>query len=415
MIHLPAPRDNQWLFLDMNAFFASCEQHHDPSLSGKPIAVAPSLGPSACIIAASYEAKAHGITTGWRVGEAKQKLPELIVVPGNHRYYTDIHNRILSFLDAEVSPGVKTLSVDEFGIPLDTREQWTPNAHALAIKVKEGISDIFSPALMCSVGVAPNMFLAKVGTEIQKPNGLVVIQQHTIESAFSQLALREIPGINWGMSRRLNAIGIKTTVDFFRAPQDLLHNAFGITGDAWWYNLHGYNLQHTNGFRASERPKSISHSHVLAPALRTKAKGRAVLYKLWIKVADRLREKHLGTSRISIMARSHTDRWEHTLSLSPTQNVFDVFRHVAAAYDTELSDRFCPKQILVVCHSLTPHTPQPISLFDTTSHKVIDLFEASKNLNHKFGRWTVKPASLLIAGDAAPNRITFRKPDYEMD
>lgn len=415
MIHLPAPRDNQWLFLDMNSFFASCEQHYDPALRGKPIAVAPSTGPSACIIAASYEAKAHGITTGWRVGEAKQRLPELQVIPGNHRYYSDIHNRILSFLESEITPTAKTLSVDEFGVPLDTREQWTPHAHALGLKVKEGIYDLFSSALKCSIGIAPNMFLAKVGTEIQKPNGLVIIQEHSIEAALSQLSLRDIPGINWGMSRRLNAIGIRSTVDFFQVPRQLLHDTLGITGDAWWYNLHGYNLQHTNGFRASERPKSISHSHVLAPLFRTKTKGRSVLYKLWIKVADRLRDKKLGTSQVSIMARSDTQRWEHTLSLSPTQNVFDVFRHVAAAYDAELPEHFSPKQILVICHDLTPHAPAPISLFADTSDKVIDLFEASKNLNHKFGRWTVKPASLLIAGDAAPNRITFRKPDYEMD
>lgn len=416
MFSLPSPRDNQWLFLDMNAFFASCEQHKNPELRGKPIGVAPALGPSACIVAASYEAKEQGVTTGWRVGEALQRIPDLQIVAGDHRYYVEVHNKILAFLQTEVGPEIKTLSVDEFGIPLDRFEQWTPNAHALGHRIKNGICDIFSPYLRCSVGIAPNMFLAKLGTEIQKPNGLVTIQQHTIEAALGELKnLKSIPGINWGMSRRLHAIGITTPVAFYNAKRELLHQAFGISGDAWWYNLHGYNLQHTNGFRAADRPKSISHSHVLAPTIRTKAKGRAVLYKLWIKVADRLRDKQLGASHIMVVVRSHSERWEYNVRILPSQNVFQIFRHMAAAYDSELHATFAPKQIYVVCNWLTPHSPQPISLFDDASHKVIDLFEATKDLNHKYGRWTVKPASMLIVGDAAPNRITFQKPDYDMD
>lgn len=399
----------------MNAFFASCEQHAQPELRGKPVGVTPALGPSACIVAASYEAKAHGITTGWRAGEALRRLPDLILVPGNHRYYTEVHNKILHFLQSEIAPTVKVLSVDEFGIPLDKHEQWTPNAHTLALRIKEGICDIFSPYLRCSVGIAPNMYLAKLGTEIQKPNGLVILQHHTLLDAFVQLKLRDLPGINWAMSRQLNALGIRTPVDFYHASQSFLHAALGIAGDAWWYNLHGYNLKHSNGFRANDQPKSISHSHVLAPAYRTKSKGRAVLYKLWIKVADRLRDKDLATSHIAVMVRGHTQRWEYTATVTPTQNVFTVFKHIAHAYEHELPERFTPKQILVVCHALSPHIPEPVSLFPDASPKVSQLFTASKYLNHRYGRWTVKPASLLLAGDAAPNRITFQKPDYEMD
>lgn len=400
----------------MNAFFASCEQHKTPALRGKPVGVAPALGTSACIVAASYEAKAHGITTGWRVGEAKQRLPDIQIVPGDHRYYVAVHNAILTFLKNEISPDVHPMSVDEFAVKLDKYEQWTPNAHAVARRIKEGIYGLFSPYLRCSIGIAPNAFLAKLGTEIQKPNGLVVLQQHTLPEAFSQLKnLRDIPGINWGMSKRLHALGIRTPLDFYHAPQKLLHDAFGILGDAWWYHLHGYNIQSAQHFRTSDRPKSISHSHVLAPELRTKAKARPVLYKLWIKVADRLRDKSLATAHISVVIRSKYARWEHTLTVSPTQDVFAVFKNLAQAYDQQLPPVFQPLQILVVCHHLSPQGTAPVSLFENASHKVTDLFAATKDLNHKFGRWTVKPASLLSAADAAPNRVTFQKPDYEMD
>src|SRR5438477_5035546 len=95
---LPEPRDNQYLFLDMNAFFASCEQHRYPSLRGVPVAVTPTIAPSGCVIAASYEAKRLGVTTGCRVGEALGRIPGLTIVKADPRYYVEVHNKIANFL-----------------------------------------------------------------------------------------------------------------------------------------------------------------------------------------------------------------------------------------------------------------------------------------------------------------------------
>jgi DNA polymerase IV len=409
-MNLPSPRDNQYLFLDMNAYFASCEQHRHPELRGKPVAVTPTLHDSGCVTAASYEAKRLGVTTGCRVAEARKRIPNITVLKADPKYYVIIHNQIATFLTTEITPSPLRLSIDEFAIPLTPSEQWTPTAHNLALFLQHRLTQVFSPHLRCSIGIGPNPFLAKLGTEIQKPNGLVLIQLHTLRDAYRTLKLRDIPGINWGMSYRLNSIGIQTPVQFFDAPQEVLHSKLGIMGDAWWYNLHGYTVSH------KETPtKSISHSHVLAPRLRTKIKARAVLYKLWIKVAERLREKGLAAGSVAIAARGSGIRWNHIFTVRPTQNVFALFRAIALAYDTELSASFSPIKITVVAYNLKPYQPTWLGLFPEDHVKFDNLYHSIDAINKHYGRWTIQPASTLTIGDSAPNRIAFHAPDYDMD
>ncbi len=393
----------------MNSFFASCEQHLRPELRGKPVAVTPTLANSGCVIAASYEAKAQGVKTGWRVGDARKQIPDIVIAEARPREYVRIHEQIATFLVEEISPDPLKLSVDEFAIPLDKREQFTPNAHALALFIKQRLSQIFSPALRCSIGIGPNIFLAKLGTELQKPDGLVIIQTHTLELAYSQIKLRDIPGINWGMSHQLHALGIRTPSDLFRAPRDLLHQAFGISGDAWWYNLHGYRVNvRTNP------TKSLSHSHVLAPELRTKEGARPVLYKLLLKVAERLREKQLAATHILASARSQAGRaysWSFEITTQPTQDAFAIMQATTRAYSQ--ADIISPLKMTVIATGLQPYTASP-SLFGETT-KASQLFKAIDTINASFGRWTIEPASLLQAKESAPNRITFRVPDFAMD
>ncbi len=409
-MELPAPKDNQVLFLDMNSFFASCEQHRHPELRGKPVGVSPVAADSGCVLAASYEAKKFGVKTGTRVGEAKAKVPSITILPADPKYYVQIHNRIAQFLEQEIGPNPVRMSIDEFYLPLDKTEQWTPNAHALAHRIKLGLKDTFSPALKCSIGVGPNLFLGKLGTEVHKPNGLAILQLHTLKGAYGQLQLRDIPGINWGMSNTLNSMGIRTPVDFYNAPRQFLHSRLGIMGDAWWYNLHGYKVDYR-----PQKIKSISHSHVLAPRLRTKAEARAVLYKLWLKVADRLREKNLATTKVYVKIRSFSKAWRYVLPVRPTHNPFLIFNTLAQAYDCELPKDFVPMQVYIVAMDLEPHQSSWLGIFPEDSPKADYLFEAVDSINTQFGRWTIKPASLLKINDAAPNRITFRTPDYEMD
>ncbi len=397
----------------MNAYFASCEQHRHEHLRHKPVGITPTMSDAGCIVAASYEAKQRGVSTGWRVGDAKRAIPGIHILPADPKYYVTIHNQIHHFLLTEISPNIRVLSVDEFAIPLDRYEQPTPAAHALALKIKQRMATIFSPFLPCSIGIGPNMFLAKLGTELHKPNGLTIIQHHTLAHAYNLISLRNIPGINRGMSQRLHALGIRTALDFYRAPQSLLADTFGISGHAWWHNLRGYNLDVPGNFRAREIPKTISHSHVLAPEYRTQARARAILYELCFKVTERLRDKQMNTTTIFATARG--TNWSSGVTLRPTHDVFVIFNALAQSYDQGWEGN--PKQLYVVVSGLqtTTTTTQPLGLFDEDNHKPEQLIDTVGTINNRFGRWKIQPASLLAVGDTAPNRITFRRPDFEMD
>jgi hypothetical protein len=169
-----ADNEVQWLFLDLNAFFASCEQQDNPALRGKPIIVVQTLTDSACAIAASYAAKAFGIKTGTLVRDARRLCPSVIPVQARHQLYTAYHERILKAVDTCL-PIDKVCSIDEVACRLMGTERQVPVARELALKAKNALRVQVGECLTCSIGIAPNVFLAKVGSDMQKPDGLVII------------------------------------------------------------------------------------------------------------------------------------------------------------------------------------------------------------------------------------------------
>ena len=206
----------QWLFLDLNAFFASCEQQETPALRGRPIIVVQTLTDSACAIAASYPAKRLGIKTGTLVREARRICADVIPVQARHRLYTDYHERILKAVDTCL-PVEKVMSIDEMACRLMGTERRVPAARELAAKVKRALREQVGECLTCSIGLAPNVFLGKVGSDIQKPDGLTVITQGNLPGVLLGLELQDVHGIGARMEQRLNRAGIFTVADLWQA------------------------------------------------------------------------------------------------------------------------------------------------------------------------------------------------------
>ena len=154
----------QWLFLDLNAFFASCEQQENPALRGKPIIVVQTPTDSAVAIAASYAAKAFGIKTGTLVKDARRLCPTVIAVQARHRVYTEYHERILQAVDTCV-PVEKVCSIDEVACRLMGTERQVDVARDLAFKLKCALREQVGKCLTCSIGIAPNVFLGKVASD----------------------------------------------------------------------------------------------------------------------------------------------------------------------------------------------------------------------------------------------------------
>ena len=278
-----------WLFLDLNAFFASCEQQDNPALRGRPIIVTQMLADSTSAIAASYEAKAFGIKTGTRVSEAKQLCPSLTVVQARHQRYAFYHERILEAVDTCV-PVEKVMSIDELACKLMGKEREISNARELANKLKRTIRERVGDCLRCSIGLAPNIFLGKVASDIQKPDGLVVITPDNLPEVLLPLKLTDIYGIGSRMETRLHCAGIVSAADLWQATSTTLRRVWGgVNGVLFHQMLHGVDIQP----QSSTFARSLGHSHVLEPELRTGQGARDYAHHLLSKAAERLRRREL--------------------------------------------------------------------------------------------------------------------------
>lgn len=376
------------------------EQAEDPALRNKPVVVAPVDSETTFAIAASYPAKRLGIHTGTRIGEARRLCPELLVVPARPRLYSHYHERLLESVGS-VLPVERVHSIDEVSFRLLGAERSVAQATALAQELKQRIADQVSDCLTCSIGIAQNTFLAKVASEMEKPDGLTVLEPDDVFHRLVNLPLMAFPGINRKMAARLQAAGIFTTDQMLSASEADLRLAFRNVGGARWYwLLRGREVEPEN--RVGQ---SLSNSHVMPPRLRTDAGARAVLLRLASKAAVRLRQGGLraGTLRVFVSGRKD---WDATTRLDGAMDSVSILRAVERLWSQRSFEG--PVKVGVCFTELNPSQGHTASLFEETAQWE-HLSEAMDRLNARFGKDSVYPASLHDARHTAGERIAFQK------
>ncbi|HSY01248.1 MAG TPA: hypothetical protein VK819_03810 [Acidobacteriaceae bacterium] len=410
----------RWLLVDLNSYFASVEQELRPELRGRPVAVVPVMADTTCAIAASYEAKVFGVRTGTRVGDAKRMCPGIVLVEARHDVYVDYHNRIVEAVERCV-PVAAVLSIDEMASSLIGREQPLSAALDLAKRIKNSIRESVGSTLRCSIGLAPNRYLAKIASDMQKPDGLVALTPDQLPSALSQLTLRDLPGVGAQMEKRLNEQGIRTMPQLLSLDREQLNRVWGgINGEKLWYWLRGEDFQDAE----LEHQKSISQSHVLPPELRTEDGCYAVAHKLLHKAAMRLRTARLWTTHVSLTIKYATSRgesqhssgihqsvWSESLPViecQDNQTLIETLQKLWAARPQDEKHRK-PFFVGVGLENLVPDHLHTLSLFSSleTETKRTRLTSTMDALNHKYGTATIFSASMLLARAAAPTRIAF--------
>ncbi len=285
-----------WLFVDLNSYFASVEQEVRPDLRGRPVAVVPMMADTTVCIAASYEAKAHGVKTGTMVADAKRMCPGLVLVEARHELYVDYHHRIVEAVESCL-PVTAVLSIDEMACRLMGRERPLLAAMELGRRVKAAIREKVGSTLRSSVGLATNRYLAKVASDMEKPDGLVALPLDILPEALRQLTLRDLPGIGARTEKRLNDKGILTMQQLLALDCEKAGELWGsVWGERLWHWLRGEDFD----MAETEHLKSLSHQHVLAPEMRTQEKAWAVAHKLLHKAAMRLRAGGLWASSIGL-------------------------------------------------------------------------------------------------------------------
>ena len=399
----------QWLFLDLNAFFASCEQQEAPALRGKPVIVVQTLTESAVAIAASYAAKGFGIKTGTLVRDARRLCPAVIPVEANHRLYTDYHERILKAVDTCL-PVEKVMSIDEMACRLMGTERQVPLARELALKVKRALHEQVGECLTCSIGLAPNVFLGKVGSDLQKPDGMVVITTDNLPEVLLALELPEIYGIGERMEQRLHCAGIFTVAELWQATPLRLRRVWGgINGLLFHQMLHGVDIQPPS----SRYSKSIGHQHVLEPELRTNKGAHNFAQHLLTKAAERLRRGDYYCRRLGLHLSWIGDLggwWDETDFLETRDTGFlltrleEIWRRVP---------RTKPLSVGVVLLDLVPAVHHQPDLFAADNHRRQKLSPLIDRINDRYGRCAIgfglfPPDVRAFKGHAAFHRVPER-------
>jgi len=289
------------LHIDMNAFFASVEQRADPALRDRAMAVVGSEK-RGVILSPSYEARAFGVKTGMTYWEARQKCPELILVPADSAKYSHACENLLRIW-RDFTPLVEMFSIDEAFLDVTGCEALFGDPVRIAIRIKERVWS--ETGLTCSIGIGPNKLLAKLGSDMQKPDGLVLISSDDIQAVLEDLPVKELCGIGPNLTRALAGMGIRTCGELGRARLRRLTARFGIVGER---------LQHM-GLGSDDDPvvasdpeneeeaKSMGHSMTLNEDCADLAAIERHILQLSEKVGRRLRRGSYTGRTVSLVLR----------------------------------------------------------------------------------------------------------------
>ena len=430
----PAPdRPDRFGFLhiDLNSFFASVEQQLHPEYRDRPLAVVPTVADTTCCIAASYEAKALGIKTGTQVGEAKKRCPEIILIEGNHTVYAEYSHRIAKAVE-RCCPVAHTPSIDEMVCQLIGREQEPPRARRIALEIKQAIKNDVGETLRCSIGMAPNRYLAKIASDMQKPDGLIGLLPSQLPRAIAHLELRDLPGVGARTEVRLNAQGITTMEQLLALDRNGVHALWNsVWGDRMYHWLRGGDTGDDGAPVPSDVQKSLGHSHVLGPEFRSAEGAWSVAHKLLHKAAMRLRMEKFYTQSMSVTIRYALTREqaEERAAAGKVKRHFSGIKHLGwgmearfpACQDTltlleALRGAWAkaprgpeyarPFFVGVTMNNLIPECEYQQTLFGDPDNRA-ELAATMDKLNLKYGHSTLHFAGMLPARESAPTRIAF--------
>jgi DNA polymerase-4 len=287
------------LHLDLNAFFASVEQQANPELQGKPIAVVGG-GARTVITTSSYEARAKGVKTGMAIWEGKRACPELIIVIGDNRKYTYTSSRIMQMMQ-DYTPDVEVFSIDEAWLDVTHSLSIFGTAERIAHLLKARILQSFG--LKCSIGIAPNKLLAKLASDMKKPDGLTIILPEDASLIMESLPIQELCGIGKKMQRHLNMMSIYTCGELGRCDEARLTRKFGIIGKR--LKLMGQGIDHSPVVQFAEEGdvKSVGHSKTLERDISDPAEIRCFLLQLSQMVGSRARRYCVSGKTIHLYVR----------------------------------------------------------------------------------------------------------------
>ncbi len=398
------------LLLDFNSYFASVEQQLRPELRGRPLGILPVLAETTSCIAASYEAKRFGVKTGTSVADARRLCPGIALVQARPSVYVDMHHRLMDVVN-EVIAITEVLSIDEVVCELTGSWQREEVATKLAREAKARIRERVGECLTSSVGIGPNRFIAKMASNMQKPDGLTVVHEHELPQRLYSLKLGDIHGVGRAMQVRLETAGIASVEALCAADKTTLRRIWGgVGGERMYDQLRGVDVP-----PVPTRRGSLSHSHVLPPELRYDQGAYSVLSKLLQKAVRRMRAEGFLCKRLEVWTDwRHRAPWSVEARFNALDDTLGLLRTLDALWAERPRGRE-PVKVGVVLKDLAPASQSALPLFPgQTAAPGLD--GVLDKLHRRFGNDSIYFGVSFGALHEAPMRIAFSHiPDRELE
>jgi DNA polymerase-4 len=288
------------LHIDMDAFFAAIEQLDHPEYLGKPVIVGadPKGGTGRGVVSTcSYEARRFGIHSAMPISRAYRLCPQGIYVSVRGKRYSEMSRRIMKLLE-EFSPDIEPISIDEAFLDITSTVNIFGPPPVLGKVIKERIYS--QTGLTASVGIAPNKFLAKIASDLEKPDGLVIVSEDRIQEFLNPLPISKLWGVGEKTRPHLERMGVRTIGDLAAIPQKKLIERFGKTGLHFWRLAHGLDQRSVED---RIQAKSVSEERTFEKDIDNEAEMRNVIYRLCDDVARILRKRKFQGRTVHLKIR----------------------------------------------------------------------------------------------------------------
>jgi nucleotidyltransferase/DNA polymerase involved in DNA repair len=382
------------LHVDMDAFFAAVEQRENPDLKGKPVIIGadPKGGSGRGVVSTcSYEARKYGVHSAMPISEAYKRCPNGIYIPPNGSLYSQVSRSIFEIY-YEFTDRVEPISIDEAFLDVTGSIRLMGSGVTIARLIKDRIVE--KEKITASVGIAPNKYLAKIASDLEKPDGLVVVEEDHIEEFLHPLDISRLWGAGIKTQQRLRKMGVKTIGDLARFPLNILEKTFGKTGVHFYHLAHGIDNREV---RKTSGVKSISNEHTFEKDEDKAELLLGILLKLSEKVGYRLRKKKLRGKTIHLKLRYDdfsTITRNHTLmrNFNSTATIYNTVKKLFEEnYNREKKIRL----LGVGVSNFDVLTSAQSSIFDEEESKKQKLDLLQDVLNDRFGRNIISRAETM--------------------
>jgi DNA polymerase-4 len=393
---------------DMDAFFASVEIREQPELRHLPVVVGGRAETRGVVAAASYAARAYGIRSAMPTATALKLCPDLIVLPGRMALYSEVSRQIQAIF-ARYTPLIEPLSLDEAFLDVSASTALFGRAPQIARAIKQAVADELQ--LVISMGVAPTKFVAKIASDLEKPDGFVVVEPAEVQDFLDPLPVSRLWGVGKVTEKRLHALQIHRIVDLRHTPEAQLCKHLGQHGTHLWQLAHG---RDPRAVVPEHTAKSISHETTFARDVDTPETLRATLSDLTEQVAWRLRKKGLHGRTVQLKLRYddfHTITRARRLD-TPSHSTGELWRVALQLLNKEIDKGLPPIRLIgmgVTGFGDEPAetAPTQLGMFDAadTADVVIpenSMDKITDDINSRFGNKLLTRARGLPRGRRTP-------------